>query len=192
MSQKRPRPQLTESEGRVLSLVARLITPTAYAIYSILEASPTAALQASKGAIYPIVERLKSRNLITAEKVPGSGTGAETLSVTEDGMTAIKKWVTDIRPEHILPYDPMRMRIPALQFLSKDEQLEWLATAKRLNQQTADRIYAYQSEIEMAFASVTHSAAFSALGAQSKWLDQLLIELVEGTFNVTPTRLKKS
>lgn len=191
MQQKRQRPQLTESEGRVLSLIARLVTPTAYAIYSILEKSPTAALQASKGAIYPIVERLKAGKLITGEKVAGSGTGAETLTVTAEGMAAIKRWVTDVRPEHILPYDPMRMRIPALQFLSKDEQLEWLAAAKRLNQQTADRIYAYQSEIEMAFASVTHNAAFSSLGAQSKWLDQLLIELVEGSSSVTPTRLKE-
>ena len=191
MPGKNTRQHLTESEGRVLSLIARLDTPTTYAIFSILETSPTASLQASKGAIYPIVERLKARKLISVEKVPGSGRGAETLSVTAEGFIEIKKWVCDLRPEHILPYDPLRMRIPALQFLSTDEQLEWLATAKRLNQQTADRVDAYQSEVEMAFASITHSAAFSVLWAQSKWLDKLLIELVEGKSKITPTRLKK-
>jgi DNA-binding PadR family transcriptional regulator len=190
MQRKTERQHLTESEGRVLSLIARLDTPTTYAIFSVLESSPTASIQASKGAIYPIVERLKARQFITVEKVPDSGRGAETLSVTDAGMAAIKKWVCDLTEEHILPYDPLRMRIPALQFLSPDEQLEWLATAKRLNQQKADQVDAYKSKVEMAFASITHAAAFSALGAQSKWLDKLLIELVEQKSEITPTRLK--
>lgn len=190
MATKTVREHLTESEGRVLSLIARLDTPTTYAIFSVLESSPTASIQASKGAIYPIVERLKARQLITVEKVPDSGRGAETLSVTEAGLAAIKKWVCEISEEHILTYDPLRMRIPALQFLSSDEQMEWLATAKRLNQEKADQVDAYKSAVEMAFASVTHSAAFLALGAQSKWLDKLLIELVEQKSKIMPTRLK--
>lgn len=190
MPAKTEREHLTESEGRVLSLIARLDTPTTYAIFSVLESSPTASIQASKGAIYPIVERLKARQLITVKKVPDSGRGAETLAVTEAGLAAIKKWVCDITEEHILPYDPLRMRIPALQFLSSDEQMEWLANAKRLNQKKADQVDAYKSAVEMAFASITHSAAFSALGAQSKWLDKLLIELVEQKSEIMPTRLK--
>lgn len=192
MPAKNKRERLTESEGRVLSLIARLDTPTTYTIFAVLESSPTASIHASKGAIYPIVERLKARHLITVEKVPDSGRGAETLSVTEEGFAAIKKWVCAITEEHILPYDPLRMRIPALQFLSADEQMEWLATAKRLNQEKADQVDAYKLAVEMAFASITNSAALSALGAQSKWLDKLLIELIERRFDNTPTRLKSS
>lgn len=174
------RQQLTEAEGRVLSLAAQLEMPTTYAIYAVLEGSPTATLQASKGTIYPIVERLKARGFVEVESVPESKRGAETLSVTSKGLEALRKWVLSIDERHILGYDPLRMRIPALQFLTHEERLEWLANAKRLNQQKADEVDAYQSDIEMAFAQVAHTAAFAALSAQSRWLDRLLIELVEG------------
>lgn len=186
------RQRLTEAEGRVLALAARLETPTTYTIFAVLDGSPTTSLQASKGAIYPIIERLKQRGYVSAVPVPDSGRGAESLSVTEAGIAAIREWVTDLRDEHILAYDPLRMRIPALQFLTHEERLEWLANAKRLNQQKADEIDAYQAEVEMAYASIAHDAAFSALWAQSKWLDKLFIELVDGRAEVRPTRLKKA
>jgi DNA-binding PadR family transcriptional regulator len=174
------RQKLTESEGRVLALIARLEAPTTYTIFAVLEATPTASMQASKGAIYPIVERLKARALVAVTQVPNSGRGAETLAVTAAGMEAVREWVRDIRDEHILPYDPLRMRIPALQFLSPEERMEWLATAKQLNQRKADQVDAFQAEAETAFAEVEQSAAFSSLWGQSKWLDKLLIELIEG------------
>lgn len=175
------RQKLTESEGRVLALIARLETPTTYTVFAVLESTPTASLQASKGAIYPIVERLKARNLVAVTEVPNSGRGAETLAVTEAGMIAVREWVRDIRDDHILPYDPLRMRIPALQFLSPDERMEWLATAKQLNQKKADEVDAFRAEASQApFAGVEHGAALSALWGQSKWLDKLFIELVEG------------
>jgi hypothetical protein len=60
-----------------------------------------------------------------------------------------------------------------------------------MNQQAGDRVDTHQSKIEMAFAAVTHNAAFSALWAQSKWLDKLLIEVVEGKSKITPTKLKQ-
>ncbi len=185
------RQRLTESEGRVLALIARLETPTAYTIFAVLDGTPTGALQASKGSIYPIVERLKQRGYVEGAAVPDSGRGAETLSVTEAGMAAIRDWVSDIRDEHILSYDPLRMRIPALQFLSHEERLEWVASAKKLNQKKVDQVDAYQSQVEMAFDSISHAAAFSSLWAQSKWLDKLLIELVEGTRELRATRVKK-
>ena len=184
------RQKLSEAEGRVLALIAMLETPTTYTVFAVLEGSPTGPLQTSKGTVYPIVERLKARRFVEVEPVPNSGRGAETLAVTETGMKAVREWVSDIRPDHVLPYDPLRMRIPALQFLTYDERMEWLASAKRLNQEKVDQVDAYQSEVEMAFASIAHAAAFGALAAQSRWLDKLFIELVEGKAEERPTRLK--
>lgn len=182
--------KLTESEGRVLALLARLETPTAYSIYATLAGSPTGELQASKGTIYPIIERLKARGLIEATRLPRKGSGAESLEVTAKGTEAIRKWITDIGPEHILVYDPLRSRIPALQFLSSEERLEWLTSVKRLNQEKVDQVDAYQGQVEMSFEAVVHAAAFYALWGQSKWLDKLLIELVENPKQIRPTRIK--
>lgn len=182
--------RLTESEGRVLALLARLETPTAYSVYATLAGSPTGELQASKGTIYPIVDRLKARGLIEATPLPRKGAGAEQLSVTPKGIAAVRTWVTDIRAEHILVYDPLRSRIPALQFLSPEERMEWLTSIKQLNQQKVDQVDAYQNEVEMSFEAVVHAAAFYALWGQSKWLDKLLIELVENPEQIKPTRIK--
>jgi DNA-binding PadR family transcriptional regulator len=182
--------KLTESEGRVLALVARLEAPTAYTVFAVLDSSPTGHVQASKGAVYPIVERLKERGLISAAPVPDNMRGAETLSVTEEGMAAVRKWVTDIRDEHLLPYDPLRARVPSLQFLSPEERLQWVASLKQLNQRKVDEVEVYQAQVEMSFETINHSAAFFALGAQSKWLDKLFIELVEGKISIRPTKMR--
>jgi DNA-binding PadR family transcriptional regulator len=181
--------KLTESEGRVLALVARLEAPTAYTVFAVLDSSPTGHVQASKGAVYPIVERLKERGFIIAAPVPDNMRGAETLSVTDEGMAAVKEWVTDLRDEHLLPYDPLRARVPSLQFLSPEERLQWVASLKQLNQRKVDELEAYQAQVEMSFETINHSAAFFALGAQSKWLDKLFIELVEGKISIKPTKL---
>lgn len=181
--------KLTESEGRVLALVARLEAPTAYTVFAVLDSSPTGHVHASKGAVYPIVERLKERGYVSAAPVPDNMRGAETLSVTDEGLAAIKEWVTDLRDEFLLPYDPLRARIPSLQFLSQEERLRWVATLKQLNQRKVDEVEAYQAQVEMSYETIHHSAAFFALGAQSKWLDKLLIELVEGKLNIRPTKL---
>ena len=182
--------KLTESEGRILALLARLETPTAYSIYAALAGSPTGELQASKGAIYPIVERLKARGFIEATRLARKGAGAEKLTVTPKGLEAIRAWISDIRAEHILVYDPLRSRIPALQFLSPEERLEWLTSVKRLNQEKVDQVDTYQAQVEMSFETVVHASAFYALWGQSKWLDKLLIELVENPKQIKPTRIK--
>ena len=74
--------RLTETEGRILALIARLDAPTAYTIYAVLEDTPTSALQASKGTIYPVVERLKQRGYLNGTPNESNARGGETLSVT--------------------------------------------------------------------------------------------------------------
>ena len=92
-------------------------------------------------------------------------------------MAAIRGWLTDVRDEHILVYDPLRARIPALQFLSHDERLAWIASVKMLNRQKADQVDAYRPDADESFQAVARNAAFSSLAAQSKWLDRLFVEL---------------
>ncbi len=169
--------RLTETEGRILALIARLDAPTAYTIYAVLEDSPTSALQASKGTIYPVVERLKQRGYLIGTPNDSNARGGETLSVTDTGMAAIRDWLTEVRDEHILVYDPLRARIPALQFLSHDERLAWVASVKMLNQQKADQVAAYRPEADDSLEAIARNAAFSSLAAQSKWLDRLFVEL---------------
>lgn len=180
MAGKKTDQRLTEIEGRVLALIARLEAPTAYAIYAAIDESPTSVLKTSKGTIYPLVERLKERGYVDATPLRGNKRGGETLVVTDKGMTAIREWITDIREEHILVYDPLRARIPALQFLTHEERVEWVASAKALNQQKADHVDAYRPEDGAPLESIAHQAAASVLGAQSKWLDRLFVELVDG------------
>ncbi len=181
--------KLTEMEGRVLSIIARLEAPTTYMVYAVLNASPTSSIHASKGTVYPIVARLLDRGYVESTPIADNGNGAELLKVTDAGVEAVRRWTADIADAHILPYDPLRVRIPTLQFLSREERLEWIARAKKLNQQKVDEADAYKAQVEMAYVSVAHLAAVTALAAQSKWLDKLLIDVIDQGAEEGPTRV---
>lgn len=179
MAGKKTDQRLTEIEGRVLALIARLGSPTAYAVYAVIDDTPTSVLKTSKGTIYPLVDRLKERGFLAATPLTDDRRGGETLQVTKAGMDAIRAWLVDIREEHVLVYDPLRARVPALQFLTPEERLEWVASAKLLNQQKADDVEGYRPEDAESFEAIAHLAAASVLGAQSKWLDRLFVALVD-------------
>lgn len=191
MAGKKTDLRLTEIEGRVLALIARLDSPTAYAVYAVIDDSPTSVLKTSKGTIYPLVERLKERGFLKSTALRDGRRGGETLSVTARGMEAIRDWLIDIRDEHILVYDPLRARVPALQFLTHEERVEWVASAKTLNQQKADDVEGYRPQEAEPLEAIAHHAAASVLAAQSKWLDRLFVALIDGARQVRSTAKKE-
>ena len=65
-------PEMTELEGTVLGLIALHPESTAYEVRREFQKSRTAHWRASAGAIYPLIERLVKRDLLTARSIGGA------------------------------------------------------------------------------------------------------------------------
>lgn len=171
---------LTENEGTLLGVVMRLQPVTAYQVLRTFETSPVGGFNNSKGAVYPIIRRLKARGLLVAERVVDDGRRTETLACTDAGAEAVKAWVKDLQDVHSLVFDPMRTRMLSLDLLSREEQIEWIVDAKRLIEAKQEEVGRYREDAKVPFPEVVYEASQSALGAKSAWLDRLMYEVVKG------------
>ena len=171
--------ELTENEGSLLGVVVRQQPITAYQLLLIYGQSPVSSFNSSKGAIYPIIKRLKSRGLIRAEKVVGDRRGTEALSCTEAGIEALKQWVRDVHPGHTLLADPLRSRVQFLDLLSREQQIEWIVDSKRMVEEKREELIAYSNSVDFPFHEIVHAAAEGSLDIKSKWLDQLMFAVVK-------------
>lgn len=169
---------LTENEGSLLALVRRREPVTAYELVKIYEQSPTTTINSSKGSVYPMIKRLKQRGLLAAARVPGDGRNAETLSCTDAGEAAVRRWVSDLRLEHTLIGDPMRTRVLSLEMLSRDEKIAWISEAKALTKRKRDELEAYAQSVSVPFQDVVHSSALEAVDGKLRWLDRLFYAVV--------------
>src|SRR4051812_37868344 len=140
---------LTDHEGTFLSLVLRIQPATAYQVTKIYEESPVSNFNTSKGKIYPLIRRLVERGLLAKRAVPGDGRGTEELSCTANGERAVREWVMQVQPTHVLLDDPLRTRVQSFDLLSQDEQIAWIVGFKeRLHAKLAE-LEAYKREVEV-------------------------------------------
>ncbi len=73
--------------------------------------------------IYPLIQRLKQRRLLHSK--PGKDRrGTEHLVSTKLGHEAVRQWLMESRPNHLLLEDPLRTKVQSFELLSKEEQLE--------------------------------------------------------------------
>ncbi|MGZ8998440.1 MAG: hypothetical protein ACXW2T_06245 [Allosphingosinicella sp.] len=170
---------LTENEGSLLGVVVRQQPITAYQLLLIYGQSPVSSFNSSKGAIYPIIKRLKSRGLLKAERVAGDKRGTEALSCTEAGIAALKDWVRNVHSGHTLLADPLRSRVQFLDLLSRDQQIEWVVDSKRLVEEKREELTAYSNSVQFPFHEIVHSAAEGSLDIKSRWLDLLMYAVVK-------------
>ena len=171
---------LTDHEGTFLSLVLRIQPATAYQVTKIYEESPVSNFNTSKGKIYPLIGRLVARGLLGKKKVPGDGRGAETLFCTAEGKRAVRAWVRQVRPTHLLLDDPLRTKVQSFGLLSRDEQIAWIVEVKeRLHDKLAE-LEAYKKEVDVPFKDFLHDNAVTSVRARMDWLDRMLFGIMHG------------
>ena len=172
--------ELTDHEGTFLSLVLRIQPATAYQVTKIYEESPVSNFNTSKGKIYPLIGRLVERGLLGKKKVQGDGRGAETLFCTAEGKKAVRAWVKQIRPTHLLLDDPLRTKVQSFGLLTREEQIAWIVEVKeRLHEKLAE-LEAYKKEVEAPFKDFLHDNAVSSVRARMDWLDRMLFGIMHG------------
>lgn len=168
---------VSEAEGSVLGLVARRQPLTRYQILRAFQTSPISGLNTSKGSLYPLVRRLSERGLL--EGKAGSGPReTEVLELTPRGYAALRAWVKSVSAHLTLQYDPLKFRAISLGELSRDERIQWIAAARQAIWAKREELEAYRAQIKLPYGKVVHSADEASLDAQLKWLDRLLVKVV--------------
>ena len=167
-------PALSEHESLTLAMIARFQPTTVYQVRKLLNASPTSSFSTSPGKMYPIIERLRARGLIEAERVAGDGRNTERFRVTKDGKAAVKAWVKAIRPVYLLPEDPLRTHASFADMLGKAERAKWrqaLLTALHAKLAEIERYVVERPQPDLAHA---HDHALSVTRTRIAWVERMI------------------
>ena len=166
-------PVLTDDEATFLALLARAEPATAYQLSKIYEMSPVSNFGTSKGKIYPLVRRLKERELIRAKTVAGDQRGSEALWCTAKGRTAVRNWIRQIKPTHFLLEDPLRTMVQSFNLLDRKEQLEWIEKAREGLAEKLDQVRSYHRQVSVPFHELVYENAVLSIKTRLKWVDHL-------------------
>jgi DNA-binding PadR family transcriptional regulator len=169
---------LTDNEGTLLALVARGEPITAYQISKIYEGSPVSNFNTSTGKIYPIIKRLKDADYLRARLVKGDARGTEQVLTTKRGQEALRSWIKEIRPSHLLPEDPLRTKVQSFDLLSRKERIEWISELKMSLLEKLEKVEEYGRGKSAPYQGLVHDNAVRALRSRMDWLDLVLSYVV--------------
>lgn len=167
--------RLTDNEGILIALVYRIQPTTSYQLVRIYSDSPISNFNASKGKIYPIIERLVELGLISKRRRKGDLRGTEEIQCTAAGRRAVKRWVQEIKPSHLLLDDPLRTKVQSFELLTPLEREDWVLRAKAELHLKLEEVDSYGRDVEVPFQSFVHDNAIRSLRARMDWLDFLLL-----------------
>ena len=165
--------ELSDNEGTLLALILRLQPTTTYQLMKVYADSPVSNFHAGKGKTYPIVARLEALQLISKRKLKLDRRGTEELRCTAAGRAAVKAWVRQIRPEHLMLEDPLRTKVQSFDLLTAVERTDWIVSAKQQLHKKLQQLDAYGKEVDVPFKDFVHDNAVRSLRARLDWLDML-------------------
>ncbi len=171
--------KLTDDEGTFLALLIRVQPTTAYQIARVYEESPVSNFGTSAGKIYPLIRRLKAAGLLSARKVQDRR-GTEMLRCTKSGEAAVRRWVLQTRPNHLLLEDPMRTKVQSFGLLSQEQRVAWIMEARGLLREKLAELERYGKEVDVPFKQYVHDNAVSSLRSRIDWLGRLLEGVANG------------
>src|SRR3954453_8769827 len=170
---------LSDNEGSLLALVLRRQPVTAYQLFKIYERSPVTRFNASKGSLYPLIKRLRASGLLNGKPKDGSARRADALSCTGAGEQAVKAWVLDLRPNHIVLDDPLRTKLLSLDCLTRDEQVAWIERARGLIVQRYGALAEYADTVSLPFQDLVRRSAQETLQVKLDWLGALVRDVLQ-------------
>lgn len=165
---------LTDNEGTLLALVAREGPMTAYRVAKVCDESPISNFNTSKGKIYPMIKRLREAGLLRARPARDDARGTERLEATNKGRSAVRNWVKEIRPTHLLPEDPLRTKLQSFDLLSRDERIEWLSDLKIKLTKKLEEVAQFSPVATGQFDELVHENAIRTIHRRMEWMDQVL------------------
>ena len=172
----------SELEGAVLGVIWKLQPCSTYAVRKAFRDSITARWNASAGAIYPLVERLAERGLLSAECHLHGKRRSKRYRLSPEGLAALQRWVgPPLTPETTaIPGDPLRARLRFLGSLPEGQQIELVEEALRA---TSQHVRALEDLLHRAgdeddpFWELALGGALEVARARTTWLENMLAAL---------------
>jgi DNA-binding PadR family transcriptional regulator len=109
--------QVSELEGAILAIVARLGPMTSYAVARDFVNSPSEYWSGSVGTVYPALKRLAARGLIAGAEMAEGRRRRTDYVVTPAGRAAMAGWIMDSKRALGIGFDPLRTRLNCLDLL---------------------------------------------------------------------------
>lgn len=174
---KMERKKLSELEACVLGVIWRGGPNTAYQVRMAFAQSLTTSWRASTGAIYPLIRKLKARELIKERAIPNDPRNARILEITKKGLVEVQAWVADGSDWVADPAaDTIRTRYYFLSSLPEDQRRSvvsaWIAASQEKVSRLAAEIERY-TDIGDKVEAMAHRGAMMQLQARVKWLNSI-------------------
>src|SRR5262249_49759849 len=110
---------------------------------------------------------------VSVRPVEGDARGSELLECTRRGREALKRWVKQIRPSHLLLEDPLRTMVQSFDILTSAEQLAWINQARTALRGKLEELEAYSATVFVPHKEAVHDNAVSSVRSRLEWLDRL-------------------
>jgi DNA-binding PadR family transcriptional regulator len=169
------RSRLSELECFVLGLVWERGPCSPYDLRRHMLASPSTQWSASAGAIYPLVRRLRRRQLLASAPARTGRRRRLEYRVTSGGVAALRAWIgPPLAPEAVtVSHDPLRSRARFLKALSPARRRAWVRDALEALARVEARVHAWHARFDTdadPVARLLSAHARRDLAARRAWL----------------------
>jgi DNA-binding PadR family transcriptional regulator len=173
--------ELTDLEAVALATLAQRQPCTAYVVRRCFRDSPSAYFSDSAGSVYPLLERLRARALVTARATRRGRRPARVFVPTASGLAALRAWLrVPDEPAELVTFDPLRTRLFHLALLPAAERRRWLDAAEAALQRHGAALRARAEHDRAAddpFLDLAHENALLTLAARLEWIRRARLRL---------------
>lgn len=122
----------SELEGAALGIVYALGPLSPYAVLAEFARSPSSYWSASAGSVYPVIQRLVRRGLVSVKRRSRGSRSAGTCTITARGKRALVRWIGPpwTFPVEATTFDPIRTRVSFLAALRPAMRVRFLREAE--------------------------------------------------------------
>jgi DNA-binding PadR family transcriptional regulator len=172
---------MSELEGAVLGVVSLHDGLTPYQIRKMFARSPNPHWSGSAGSIYPLVERLARKRLLSARAhATGKRRGLK-YTLTKSGRNVLRSWILEAEHETLVGIsDLLRLRVRFLAALKPAEQRKFLEAMIRKMTAEVRKIAAdcrKKSSSHDNYSYLTARGALLMARSRLAWLQEVMTRL---------------
>lgn len=181
---------LTLGEAAVLNEI-RLRQPISNReLRRLIAASPAQRFDCGGVDLVEVIGDLAKAGLIHCKDGAVVDTGTAMLQCSRAGEAALRDWVLGLEPLELVPADPVRARVQALDLLSFEERLDWIVETKNALTLMLMELTADADETAFCWSDLADTQTLGAMTTRIDWLNMITYELMSARSRFRPAARK--